>query len=211
MRAPLYHAISFEHFVDVMRNDALRGHSTHRLHSNGTVPWPNPFHSENRFPPAYLDSDWYYGICLTRDERFALSWNDLVLELDQDQLRTRHRVVPYNWMETRVKAEAEEYLVTGKAGIKCKDALIAHKDNSRTRRNARRLTSKQHVGEVPRISRFIRSIHVVASEQHRKKTTFAMKPEAEASLAQWRYEKFCEALPLLNGYCRWHNIPLVVR
>ena len=91
----LYHAMPYEHAKTAFETNQLVGGSTHRFHRNGTLPWPLKFGSPSELEtPEYLQSEWYFGVCLTRSLPFAMSWNHVVLVLDADKLRARHKVTP---------------------------------------------------------------------------------------------------------------------
>ena len=47
----------------------------------------------------------------SREKEFANQWNDVVIEFDKQALSARRKIVPYNWMETRLKAEFEEFVI----------------------------------------------------------------------------------------------------
>jgi hypothetical protein len=202
----LYHAISYEHLLPALRDNRLVGGSTHRMHRNGTVPWPLP---GGRPTPTYLQSEWYFGICLTRDPRFAFSWNDVVLVLDQESLRQRHRLVPYNWMEHHHKAEAEEFLVTHGPLCTCEQGFSLHDENGDLNPFKRILVDETR-GQVPNLSRHLRKICVWPLGHKWKKPSFRLRPEQLADLDRYRTKEFLEAKPWIEDYCERHRVELEV-
>jgi hypothetical protein len=206
----LYHAISGANFLDAIRLDQLRGYSTHRLHSNGTIPWPTHDKHSGRytFSEAYLESRWYFGICLTRDLRFAYEWNDIVLVFDRHRIRHRHKLVPYNWMESKVKAEAEEFLITAPAGFSCGEAMLRIKNTVRSRKNLRTLT-EGYRGQVARLSSYLKEIRIVASP-HLKSSAPRATNEAREADSKDRYASFERMYPFVLAYAQLYQIPLTI-
>lgn len=72
--------------------------------------------------PDYFKSQFLRGISLTRDFDYAKNWNSVVFEFDQEKLRSKWKISPYNWgysigrgyrQGIRAKREREEFLITG--------------------------------------------------------------------------------------------------
>ena len=204
----LYHAISYEHLHTALKHNRLVGGSTHRLHRNGTLPWPLP---GGKPTPQYLQSQWYFGICLTRDPRFAWTWGDVVLTLDKERLRQRHKLVPYNWMETRVKAEAEEFLLTW--GPLCTVEQERPTTDAEGNFNPfKRILVEETRGEVRNLSRYLRKIEVWPlghPDKQRRQLRFKDQ-EAERSHNRYLVKKFEGNRPWLQEYCDQHALPLEV-
>lgn len=209
MKKPtLYHALKMENLHLALTLNALRGYSTHRIHDNGTVPWcANP-----RYPSKeYLESKWYFGICLTRERSFAQMWNDVVIEFDRDALKARNKIVPYNWMETKLKAEAEEFVVTGYAGFNCGQALIAvDPENETIRENVRFLVDDDsYVGEIDKLNLMIKSISLQLGERPGQLGTLTEKVKQE--MLEWRQKRYEKVRKDIEAYCSQYNIPLEIR
>jgi len=113
-RAALYHAIKFDRAENALKNNKLDCYSFQRT-------WPEGKRLKDD-QPGYYNSQYLRGISLTRDFNYAKSWNDIVFEFDQEKLKQKWKVVPYNWgysigrgykQGDRAKREREEFLVTG--------------------------------------------------------------------------------------------------
>lgn len=113
-RAPLYHAIEFRRAENALKNNKLDCYSFQRT-------WPEGKRLKDD-QPGYYDSQYLRGISLTRDFEYAKSWNDIVFQFDQDKLKHKWKIVPYNWGYSigkgykqghRMKREREEFLITG--------------------------------------------------------------------------------------------------
>lgn len=203
----------------MLESNTLKGYSTHRIHPNGTVPWADSYRADGGYSSAYLESEWYFGVCLTRCRRFALSWNDVVLELDQDALRSRFRLTPYSWYQNHPKAESEEFLITGKAGFTCKEALLeclpkvsdeerfedAYQHLEDTVRQRKILLSTGYKGEVKNLNRYVRSVTLVETEAFKKKG-LPLTKEAYASHLSWKNEKHRLNRPVIQAWCERNGI-----
>lgn len=208
MQPTLYHAIKIEHLHPAICRNALRGYSTHRIADNGLVPWCK----DHKNPPQdYLDSKWYFGVCLTRDIRFARQWNEVVLEIDRPALVARNKVIPYNWMETKVKAEAEEFVVTGYAGFNCDQALLhMHREDDQVRRNVKFLTNDDSfVGEIDRLDLVIKSITVQLGD--RPGQIGKLSAQAEKEMLSWRQSRFDKVKRDVFDFCEEHGIAISVQ
>lgn len=113
-RAPLYHAIKFDRAKKALQENKLDCYSFQRI-------WPEGKRLKDD-QPGYYNSQYLRGISLTRDFEYAKSWNDIVFEFDQEKLKQKWRIVPYNWgysiggeykQGVRMKREREEFLITG--------------------------------------------------------------------------------------------------
>jgi hypothetical protein len=113
-RAPLYHAIKFDRAEKALERNKLDCYSFQRI-------WPEGKRLKDD-QPGYYDSQYLRGISLTRDFEYAKSWNDVVFEFNQEKLKQKWRIVPYNWgysiggeykQGSRMKREREEFLITG--------------------------------------------------------------------------------------------------
>jgi hypothetical protein len=72
--------------------------------------------------PGYNESDYLRGISATRDPEYANNWNDVIFVFDLDKIKTKYKIVPYNWgysigggyrQDYRSKREKEEFIATG--------------------------------------------------------------------------------------------------
>lgn len=113
-RAPLYHAISFNRCKEALDKNSLDCYSFQRT-------WPDGKRLKDD-QDGYYDSQYLRGISLTRDFEYAKGWNEIVFEFDQDKLKQKWKVVPYNWgysigkgyiQSHRMKREREEFLIIG--------------------------------------------------------------------------------------------------
>lgn len=70
------------------------------------------------------NSEWYVGLSLTRNKKFAAAWKDVIFELDYRKLSSRFKIIPWNWGSSgkNYKKEFEEFLVLNKFGKKYVDA-----------------------------------------------------------------------------------------
>lgn len=208
----LYHAIKIENLALALSLNALRGYSTHRIHDNGTVPWCSDPKNPSK---AYLDSKWYFGVCLTREKEFANQWNDVVIEFDKQALSARRKIVPYNWMETRLKAEFEEFVITGYAGFTCGEALIHSTDPDDEERyeqvskNAKFLTDdSSYIGVIDRLDLMIKKISIQLGERPGQLGTLSQKAKME--MYEWRKAKFNKVERVVTDYCLKYGIELVL-
>jgi hypothetical protein len=113
-RADLYHAIKPEYAITSLENNKLDCHSTQRT-------WPGGIRMKDD-QPGYNDSDWMRGLSLTRDIKYAQGWGGVVFIFDQVKLKTKYKIVPFNWgyligrgykQGSNAKREREEFLITG--------------------------------------------------------------------------------------------------
>lgn len=107
-RATLFHGMALEHALTALTNNELLGLTTQRW-------WPDGRRRTDS-EPDYHDSYWMKGVSLTRDANFAKSWGGVVLELDQEKLKHRFKIIPFNWLYSNAnsairKKEREEFLV----------------------------------------------------------------------------------------------------
>lgn len=200
----VYHATSLKNAKTAMAADKLFGYSTHRLHRNGTVPWPVNYKT---FTPAYLESEWYFGVCLTRSKPYALRWNQLVLTLNLDTLKHRHKVVPYNWSERQLKAEFEEFLITRRSGISCAQALNPRTEEGDPNPFSQRILAEEPLGYVRDLSRHLTAVtfRVVSGGGFGADRPKFMQSLRDAAIQDYRQADW------LRAYCLQHGIALYLQ
>jgi len=112
--APLYHAIKSDRAVKALEENKLGGYSTQRI-------WDDGKHFKDD-QPEYDKSNFMRGISTSRDIDYCANWNDIIFIFDQDKLKTKYKVIPYNWgnsigrgyiQGSRMKREREEFIITG--------------------------------------------------------------------------------------------------
>lgn len=112
--APLYHAIEFKKGEKAIRSNKLDCYSFQRIWDEGKRLKDDD--------PEYYKSKYLRGISLSRDIEYAKGWNNIVFEFDQSKLKTKWKIIPYNWgysigggyrQKERAKREREEFLITG--------------------------------------------------------------------------------------------------
>lgn len=113
-RANLYHALEIDRAKTALETNKLDCYSFQRI-------WPGWKRLKDDHPD-YFKSQFLRGISLTRDFDYAKKWNSVVFEFDQEKLRSKWKITPYNWgysigrgyrQGIRAKREREEFLVTG--------------------------------------------------------------------------------------------------
>lgn len=113
-RASLYHAIEFKRALSALSDNKLDCYSFQRI-----CPGGKRLKDDH---PDYYNSEYLRGISLTRDFNYAKNWNNIVFEFDQEKLRQKFKIVPYNWGYSvgrgykqghRMKREREEFLIVG--------------------------------------------------------------------------------------------------
>ena len=111
---PLYHAIKSKNAITALKEDKLGGYSIQRI-------WPDGKRLKDD-EPGYEKSNYMRGISTTRDIEYANKWNDVIFVFDPTKLKTKYKVVPYNWgysigrgyiQGSRMKREREEFVITG--------------------------------------------------------------------------------------------------
>lgn len=114
-RAHLYHAVQATYAIDALNKNFLDAYTFQRY-------WPDGKRRKDD-DPDYYKSFYYRGVSLTRDIEYALRWNDIVFEFDQNALKTKYKLIPYNWgysigkgykQGPRSKKEREEFLIVSK-------------------------------------------------------------------------------------------------
>lgn len=223
MQDTLYHAMSYENALLAFRRNTLRGHSTHRFHENGTVPWyPTSWtrltaEAKERQIARYLESKWHYGVCLTRDAAFAHSWNDVVLVFDRNKLKQNHPLKPYNWFETRVKGEAEEFLITGAPGWR--QAYFDSRTPDKEKAKQLGMTVKElcniarffrsddsYLGEVENLHRYVTEVRIVCTPTTRNPRLLGKQ---DWSLQRdFGLEQFNKHFEDVFNWCQRYSIPL---
>lgn len=111
--APLYRAVNLEYVGQMFRDDKLVGSTTQRYWDDGKRRKDND--------PEYQNSNWMKGMSFTRDRRFAMSWGEFVMAVDQEKLAHRNKIIPFNWgysipSDNHHKREREEFVLTHKGG-----------------------------------------------------------------------------------------------
>ena len=109
---PLYHALTGERAYKFLTENKIPGYSFQRYWKDGKLRKDN----EEDYETSYF----YKGISTTRDLDFAKSWKDIIFVLNQDELRKKYKIVPYQWNATigadyikDHKKEKEEFVITG--------------------------------------------------------------------------------------------------
>lgn len=112
--APLYHALKSEYAHKALIENKLGGYSIQRTWEGGKRLKDDQ--------PGYNESDFIRGISTSRDVDYCARWNDVIFIFDQNKLKTKYKVVPYNWgysigrgykQGSRAKREREEFVITG--------------------------------------------------------------------------------------------------
>jgi len=112
--APLYHAITHERAIKALDENKLGGYTIQRYWKDGR--------RRKDDEPDYESGLWMRGLSLTRDIEFAKTWNDVIFVFDQEKIKTKYKLLPYNWgysigngykQGARMKREREEFLITG--------------------------------------------------------------------------------------------------
>lgn len=111
--ANLYHAIKIKYALNALEKNALDAYSIQRYWSGGKRKKDNE--------PDYDDSYFYRGISLTRDKQYAIKWENIIFEFDQQKLKQKYKIIPYNWgysisntNRQNYKKEKEEFLIVSK-------------------------------------------------------------------------------------------------
>ena len=111
--ANLYHGIKTEYAINALEKNALDAYSIQRYWADGKRKKDNE--------PGYKDSYFYRGISLTRDKQYANSWESVIFEFDQQKLKQKYKIIPYNWgysigvnFNQNIKREKEEFLIVSK-------------------------------------------------------------------------------------------------
>ena len=112
-RADLYHALEAKYAINALELNRLDCYGFQRT-------WPGGKRLKDDMP-GYDDSWWMRGISLTRDVEYAKKWQSVVFIFDQDKLKQKYKIVPYNWgysigrgyeQGMNMKREREEFLIT---------------------------------------------------------------------------------------------------
>lgn len=112
--SPIFHAIKHENAVPALLENKLGGYSIQRT-------WEGGKRLKDDMP-GYEESNYLRGISATRDINYANSWNDVIFVFDLNKIKTKYKVVPYNWgysigkgyrQDSRAKREREEFIITG--------------------------------------------------------------------------------------------------
>lgn len=111
-RANLYHGLEFKYAIAALEKNKLDAYTFQRF-------WPDGKRRKDD-DPEYQNSYYYRGLSLTRDSKYASGWNNVIFEFNQDALKTKYKIIPYNWgysigggyqQGSRVKKEREEFLI----------------------------------------------------------------------------------------------------
>jgi hypothetical protein len=112
-RANLYHGLKFKYAIPALKANKLDAYTFQRF-------WPDGKRRKDD-DPEYQNSYYYRGLSLTRDPKYASGWSHVIFEFNQDALKTKYKIIPYNWgysigkgyeQGSRVKHEREEFLIT---------------------------------------------------------------------------------------------------
>lgn len=110
--ADLYHAIKTEYALTALETNKLDTYTFQRFWEDGK--------RKKDDHPEYFNSFYYFGLSLTRDINYASQWSDVIFVFDQSALKTKYKLLPYNWGYSigngyvqghRVKREREEFLI----------------------------------------------------------------------------------------------------
>lgn len=111
-RASLYHGLKNEYALKAIDNNKLDAYTFQRFWADGK--------RRKDDDPEYAKSYYYRGLSLTRDINYAANWNNVIFEFDQNILKTKYKLIPYNWgysigggykQGANVKREREEFLI----------------------------------------------------------------------------------------------------
>lgn len=145
----LFHGYKeLKYFCQAMNENRMAGSSVQRYWDDGK--------RRKDDDPEYRGSKWMKGLSLTRDIRYAMGWGRVVIALDADALRKRHRIIPYNWGYSIPnnpvhKREREEFLVTHMGGTYTQEEDPTRMDTK---------TFMQPEGEVKNLSSILKGIWV---------------------------------------------------
>lgn len=191
MKNIVYHSLPFRHFVTALEANELKGHSTHRFHKNGTVPWPEYKEGKYHYSREYLESEWTFGICMTRSRQFAENWGgDIIMVFNTDMLRTKFKLKPYNWSEYRVKSEFEEFLITSQPGWKNKDVMYNPKRKTFGKYNKLLADRNYSQGAISNLSRYL--VKVIVPKSYKLSTRVADYYQSSLDDYMSRVEDLCK-------------------
>jgi len=113
-RSNLYHAIKTEYALTALDKNKLAAHSIQRY-------WPDGKRRKDD-EEGYDESYFLRGLSLTRDKKYAANWNNIIFEFDQEKLKNKYKIIPYNWgfsigggyKKQNHKREKEEFLIVSK-------------------------------------------------------------------------------------------------
>jgi hypothetical protein len=132
--APLYHSLKEDRAIKSLKENKLGGYSMQRYWKGG-----KRYKDDH---PEYEKSIWMRGISTSRDIEYCAKWNNIIFVFDQSKLKTKYKVVPYNWgfsigngykQGSRMKREREEFIITGFSDIndiEYKDKYLDEKEIS---------------------------------------------------------------------------------
>jgi hypothetical protein len=112
--APLYHALNIDNALMALTENKLGGYGIQRFWEDGK--------RKKDDEAGYESGKWMRGLSLTRDVDYAATWNDVMFVFDQEKLKHKYKIIPYNWgysigggyiQGANVKREREEFLITG--------------------------------------------------------------------------------------------------
>ncbi len=112
--APLYHAIEYKRAMEALIQNKLGGYSIQRYWEDGR--------RRKDDEDDYESGLYMRGLSLTRDVDYAKDWNDIIFVFDQEKLKNKWKILPYNWgysigggykQGSNAKREREEFLITG--------------------------------------------------------------------------------------------------
>ena len=128
--ADLYHGLNIEYLQNILKSDRIPCHTWQR-HWDGGKRLKDDM-------PGYQNSNYYFGLSLTRELQYAKKWAETVLVFDKNKLMHKYQLKPYNWgysiggnyQQNSIKREKEEFLVVGKTGPKTNAELIKFRNNT---------------------------------------------------------------------------------
>ena len=111
--APLYHGTTLPNLRNILQFGIVSV-TTHIYSAlmqskfRGNATYKEPGRDIEKFP------DFYQGVSLTRDKQFALSWSgtkgssgiSLAIQLDQQALASRYKIIPINYWNKTINAAA---------------------------------------------------------------------------------------------------------
>ena len=143
--APLYHALKSDRAIKALSENKLGGYSIQRIWEGGKKLKDDQ--------PGYDESDFMRGISTSRDIDFCAKWNDIIFVFDQDKLRNKYKIEPYNWgnsigrgyIQKTIKREREEFVITGYS----KSHMINPKTGKKYKNDWKRLDNFSKMIENP--------------------------------------------------------------
>lgn len=151
---PIFHAIKSENAIKALEENELKGYSIQRTWQGGRRLKDDD--------PDYESSDFLRGISLTRDPEYANKWHDIIFVFDKEKLRTKYKMIPYNWgysigrgyrQGSRAKREREEFLITGFS------KNVNANDEDQTNRNFMKMVSEPQ-GSIQPLDKYLIGFYI---------------------------------------------------